>query len=32
MGIRDLEVLYSTGVRRAEVCALKLYDRDAERH
>ena len=34
MGIRDraiLETLYSTGVRRAELCALRLYDLDAER-
>jgi len=34
MGIRDraiVETLYSTGVRRSEICALKLYDLDAER-
>lgn len=34
MGVRDraiLEVLYSTGVRRAEICALKITDLDAER-
>jgi integrase/recombinase XerD len=34
MGIRDraiVETLYSTGVRRAEICVLKLHDLDAER-
>jgi integrase/recombinase XerD len=34
MGVRDraiLETLYSTGVRRAEICALKLSDLDGER-
>ena len=34
MGIRDravIEVLYSSGIRRAEICALKLFDLDAER-
>ena len=34
MGLRDralLEVLYSTGMRRMEVAALKLYDLDARR-
>ena len=34
MGIRDraiLEVLYSTGVRRAEICALKVHDLDVDR-
>ena len=34
MGVRDraiLETLYSTGVRRAEICALRLPDLDAER-
>ena len=33
-GLRDramLETLYSTGVRRAELCALKLYDVDTTR-
>lgn len=34
-GLRDramLETLYSTGVRRAELCALKLYDVDTTRN
>jgi len=34
MGLRDramMEVLYSTGIRRMELCGLKLYDLDAER-
>lgn len=34
MGLRDramMEVLYSTGIRRMELCGLKLYDVDAER-
>jgi integrase/recombinase XerD len=34
VGIRDraiLETLYSTGIRRSEVAALKVYDIDAER-
>jgi integrase/recombinase XerD len=34
MGIRDravVETHYSTGVRRAEICALKLYDLDVDR-
>ena len=34
LGIRDravLEVLYSTGIRRMEVCNLKLFDMDVDR-
>ncbi len=34
-GVRDraiMEVLYSTGIRRTEVCHLKVYDIDAKRH
>jgi len=34
MGLRDramMDVLYSTGIRRMELCGLKLYDLDAER-
>lgn len=34
MGVRDraiLETLYSTGVRRAEICSLKVHDLDLER-
>src|SRR5690606_22594958 len=34
LGLRDraiLETLYSTGMRRSEVCGLKLYDLDVER-
>jgi len=33
-GLRDramMEVLYSTGIRRMELCGLKLYDLDADR-
>lgn len=34
LGLRDrtmLELLYATGVRRSELCNLKIYDLDAER-
>src|SRR5687768_16647319 len=34
LGIRDraiLELLYSTGIRRAELCALEIFDLDVER-
>lgn len=34
-GVRDraiMEVLYSTGIRRTEICHLKVFDLDAKRH